>query len=48
MRHSEALIVIIDGQGGGVGRALTEAVKKTYPGAHVRAVGTNALPVKTP
>lgn len=43
MRHSEALIVIIDGQGGGVGRALTEAVKKTYPGAHVRAVGTNAL-----
>ena len=43
MRNKDALIVIIDGQGGGVGRALTEAVKKTYPGVHVRAVGTNAL-----
>ena len=43
MRSRETLVVIIDGQGGGVGRALTEAVKKTYPGVHVRAVGTNAL-----
>ena len=43
MRCRETLIVIIDGQGGGVGRALTEAVRKTYPGVHVRAVGTNAL-----
>ena len=43
MRSREALIVIIDGQGGGVGRALTAAVRKTYPNVHVRAVGTNAL-----
>lgn len=43
MRSRETLVVIIDGQGGGVGRALTEAVKKTYPAVHVRAVGTNAL-----
>ena len=43
MKHREALVVIIDGQGGGVGRALTEAVRKTYPGVQVRAVGTNAL-----
>lgn len=43
MRSRETLVVIIDGQGGGVGRALTEAVRKTYPGVHVRAVGTNAL-----
>ena len=43
MRSRETLVVIIDGQGGGVGRALSEAVRKTYPGVHVRAVGTNAL-----
>ena len=43
MRSRETLVLVIDGQGGGVGRALTEAVKKTYPGVHVRAVGTNAL-----
>lgn len=43
MRSREVLVVIIDGQGGGVGRALAEAVRKTYPGVHVRAVGTNAL-----
>lgn len=43
MRRMETLVVIIDGQGGGVGRALTEAVKKAYPRIHVRAVGTNAL-----
>lgn len=43
MRSRETLVVIIDGQGGGVGRALTEVVRKTYPGVHVRAVGTNAL-----
>ena len=37
------LVVIIDGQGGGVGRALTEAVRKAYPTLCIRAVGTNAL-----
>ena len=43
MRKREALVVIIDGQGGGVGRALTEAVRKAYPTLCIRAVGTNAL-----
>ena len=36
-------LVVIDGQGGGVGRALTEAVRKAYPTLCIRAVGTNAL-----
>jgi hypothetical protein len=43
MKKREALVVIIDGQGGGVGRALTEAVRKAYPTLCIRAVGTNAL-----
>lgn len=36
-------ILIIDGQGGGVGRQLVERIKKTFPGQSVTAVGTNAL-----
>ncbi|MBQ6824439.1 MAG: DUF3842 family protein [Clostridia bacterium] len=36
-------ILIIDGQGGGVGRQLVESIKKTYPTAELTAVGTNAL-----
>ena len=36
-------ILIIDGQGGGVGRQLTESIKKAYPAQTVIAVGTNAL-----
>ena len=43
MKKREALVVIIDGQGGGVGRALTEAARKAYPTLCIRAVGTNAL-----
>ena len=37
------MVVVLDGQGGGMGRALVDAVKKAYPQIHVRAVGTNAL-----
>ena len=34
-------ILIIDAQGGGVGRQLVAAVRQTAPGAHITAVGTN-------
>ncbi len=34
-------ILIIDGQGGGIGRQLVAAVKKAMPSAHILAVGTN-------
>ena len=36
-------IAVIDGQGGGMGRGLVEAVKKKWPSIHVRALGTNSL-----
>ena len=43
MKRTELLVAVIDGQGGGMGRALTEAVKKDFPDLRVRALGTNAL-----
>lgn len=36
-------ILIIDGQGGGMGRQLTESIKKAFPTVIITAVGTNAL-----
>ena len=34
-------IMVIDGQGGGMGRQLVSGIKAAIPGATVRAVGTN-------
>lgn len=36
-------ILVIDAQGGGVGRQLVAALKKELPGGVVTAVGTNSL-----
>lgn len=35
-------ILVIDAQGGGVGKQLITAIKKELPEAHVTAVGTNS------
>lgn len=35
-------IMVMDGQGGGVGRSLVEAIHERYPEAELVAVGTNA------
>jgi len=35
-------ILIIDGQGGGLGRLLTEAIKKNFSDAVITAAGTNS------
>lgn len=35
-------VLIIDGQGGGLGRQLVAAVKDVYPDVEVLAVGTNS------
>lgn len=36
-------VVIMDAQGGGIGRMLVEQMKKLLPEQHLIAVGTNAL-----
>ena len=36
-------IAVIDGQGGGMGRALVEQIRREYPGVLIRALGTNAI-----
>lgn len=36
-------ILVIDAQGGGVGRQLVAAIKKAFPGETVTAVGANSL-----
>ncbi len=36
-------ILVIDGQGGRLGRRLTESIRKTLPDARITAVGTNSL-----
>lgn len=43
MKERELLAAVIDGQGGGMGRALAEAVKRAHPALRLRALGTNAL-----
>lgn len=36
-------IAVVDGQGGGIGKAITEKVKKAFPKFNVIALGTNAV-----
>jgi hypothetical protein len=36
-------ITVIDGQGGGMGRALVERIKQGYPDVFIVAVGTNVM-----
>ena len=39
--RTETRILVIDGQGGGIGKALVTAMKKNMPDAYIIAVGTN-------
>ena len=39
--RTETRILVIDGQGGGIGKALVTAIKKNMPDAYIIAVGTN-------
>ena len=36
-------ILIIDGQGGGVGKAIIETIKKALPSLKLTALGTNSI-----
>jgi len=42
VKQEHIKIAVIDGQGGGVGRALVEQIRRAYPNLHIRALGTNA------
>ena len=35
-------VLVIDGQGGGIGRQLVQAIKAACPSAAITAVGTNS------
>ena len=37
------IIAVVDGQGGGIGRAIVEKLKAALPNIRVVALGTNAL-----
>ncbi len=37
------MILVIDGQGGGIGRSLVELLKANYPQEEIGAVGANAI-----
>ena len=36
-------LVIIDGQGGRMGRSVIEQLKKTFPELEIYAIGTNSI-----
>ena len=40
-------VVVIDGQGGGIGRSIVEAVRLHFPQIEIIAVGTNAVATST-
>jgi hypothetical protein len=42
MKREKIRIAVIDGQGGGVGRALVEQIKRAFPEIPLRALGTNS------
>lgn len=37
------MILVIDGQGGGIGRSLVEMLKTAYPKQEIGVVGTNSI-----
>lgn len=43
MSMNKYTVLVIDGQGGGIGRQLTQNIKENFPEITVRAVGTNVL-----
>ncbi|MGE4583939.1 MAG: DUF3842 family protein [Sphaerochaeta sp.] len=36
-------IVVIDGQGGSLGKTLVQAIKQRFPGTYVLGIGTNSM-----
>ena len=42
MADQRPLVVVVDGHGGGMGKALVARLRERLPQVHVRAVGTNS------
>jgi hypothetical protein len=42
MQNREQMIAVVDGQGGGIGCALVEALRRELPQVRLRALGTNS------
>lgn len=40
---SKYIVMIIDGQGGGIGKQLTQTIRERFPEIYIRAVGTNVM-----
>ena len=36
-------IIVIDGQGGNIGKQLVKRIKESFPDVYIRAVGTNSI-----
>jgi hypothetical protein len=47
MEKKNMRIIVIDGQGGGIGRSLVELLVKYFPDAEIGATGTNSIATET-
>jgi len=47
MENQNMRIIVIDGQGGGIGRSLVELLVKNFPDAEIGATGTNSIATET-
>lgn len=41
--NQQQMVLVIDGQGGGIGKSIVEQLKKQLPHIFIRALGTNSL-----
>jgi hypothetical protein len=47
MEKKNMRIIVIDGQGGGIGRSFVELLVKNFPDAEIGATGTNSIATET-
>ena len=42
-RKSDMKIIVIDGQGGNIGRQMVKSIRERFPDVYIRAIGTNSI-----